>query len=276
MNYRRSLSHDGTLYITQTNLLFYCGLFGLTKVVSIPLEFILTIVKKESDKIVITKKKATNTVPTTSFVRIYFLIIKKLFKFLFILKKITFKDSLKCDEAYDLISSVLKNIKVIHEEKKGSSTVPDLKTKSLIHDSSFALDTDLPTKEDWQLILEGAQRISYKAGSVISKEGEYFQRIYQILIGTCRVEKIINGKTEELAKLHNGDIFGELSFLEKTRASASVLADTDVEIVVIEGYSLGALFEVKSGLGGRFFKYLSSVIQKRYTRRILQLIEKEK
>lgn len=56
-----------------------------------------------------------------------------------------------------------------------------------------------------------------------------------------------------LARIEEGDIFGELSFLEGSAASASVIADSDqVVLYCMEGQVLNHLFEWKPELAARF------------------------
>jgi CRP-like cAMP-binding protein len=55
-------------------------------------------------------------------------------------------------------------------------------------------------------------------------------------------------------------MFGEVTFLAGGRATASVVADTPVELYRIEGYYIHILFRLKEGLAGRFYHLISSVL----------------
>lgn len=46
------------------------------------------------------------------------------------------------------------------------------------------------TSEDWKLILGGAKRLIAKQGTVIVSQNSNFQRIFQIIRGTCRIERV--------------------------------------------------------------------------------------
>jgi len=127
--------------------------------------------------------------------------------------------------------------------------------------------------EDWDLILKGLKVISFKKDHFIIHQHQQYQRIYQIVKGSCRVETIPTTTTNSdsntdqpaaplvVGRIGEKEIFGEISFLRKTGATASVVADTDVDVYVIEGYFLNILFDkADRALCGRFYNYLCSVL----------------
>jgi len=62
----------------------------------------------------------------------------------------------------------------------------------------------------------------------------------------------------------NDSIFGEISFLEGTAATASVVAnEPDTVVRVLESYYLDVLFDYYPGLSGRFYHYLATVLATR-------------
>ena len=74
--------------------------------------------------------------------------------------------------------------------------------------------------------------LHYNKGELIMKEGDYGISIYKVLKGHVRVLKESGDKEIPLATLGSGEIFGEMTFLNKlleTR-SASVRAVEDVEL----------------------------------------------
>jgi len=56
--------------------------------------------------------------------------------------------------------------------------------------------------------------------------------------------------------------FGEISFLRGT-ATATVIANDDIDIYVIEAEYLKRLFHKNDRLAARFFKYLAIVLERR-------------
>lgn len=45
------------------------------------------------------------------------------------------------------------------------------------------------TSVDWELILRGAKRITFRKDALIVAEGSTMQRIFQVVKGHCRIEK---------------------------------------------------------------------------------------
>ena len=71
----------------------------------------------------------------------------------------------------------------------------------------------------------------------------------------------------EVSTMSENETFGEISFLfsrkSPFKASASVVADTDVELYIIEGSWVNILFVKYPGMAGRFYHYLASVLAHR-------------
>lgn len=62
------------------------------------------------------------------------------------------------------------------------------------------------------------------------------------------------------------EIFGEMNVLEKRPASASVVADSDVEVYSLQENLLSMLWAVDPGLEGRYYRYLASTLARRLKR----------
>jgi CRP-like cAMP-binding protein len=93
------------------------------------------------------------------------------------------------------------------------------------------------------MILKGAKKLVFQKEFPILKQGDNYQKIFQITQGNCKIVK----DRETLGIIKTGEIFGEMSFLEGGAASADVIAVDVVELFVIEGYFIKRLLEV-----GRF------------------------
>jgi len=136
-----------------------------------------------------------------------------------------------------------------------------------------------PTEDEWTKILEGTRSIQFsKDDYVITQEHEQPQRLYQIACGSCRIEKTTeDGQTVVIGVIATDSIFGEIAFLVGPggRATASVVANEDTVVNVIEGYYLNILFEYYSGLSGRFYHFLGSAIAKRIKMREAALLKRE-
>ena len=89
---------------------------------------------------------------------------------------------------------------------------------------------DKQNGEDTALLIN---RLHYKKGDLIVKEGDYGISIYKIVEGKVTITKESEGKDVFLAELESGDIFGEMTFLGRTdkprNASARAQEDSIVE-----------------------------------------------
>lgn len=264
VSYRRNIAYYGTLYITQKSICFFAQVFGFNKKKELPLRDVVKLEKDKKRRIEITMKNYDDPIQETK-VAIY-----------------TFENPSERDGAYNLINNIWKNYKESKYEistfdKKPVQQVKEHKSEALeaLGRSSFFSEKDLPTREDWTLILKGAKYVTFEKDQFIIREGEYFQRLSQVLMGKCRIEKTIRNQQKVLGHIDVGEIVGELSFLQGKPASASVIANEHVELFMIEGYSLNVLFDLKPGLAGRFYKYLSTIIEKRLNLREKQLCEEK-
>eukprot|EP01104_Vermistella_antarctica_P014160 TRINITY_DN4411_c0_g1_i1.p1 TRINITY_DN4411_c0_g1~~TRINITY_DN4411_c0_g1_i1.p1 ORF type:complete len:1113 (+),score=294.82 TRINITY_DN4411_c0_g1_i1:230-3568(+) len=145
-----------------------------------------------------------------------------------------------------------------------------LQQHSSLEDGSFLEKrVGLPSAVDWEIMLLGGTEMQFKRGDVILKQGDRFQRIYQVCDGECRIEKTWTDedgtpRQKELGIMGADETFGEISFLLGGGATASVIASSDdVEIFMIEAEFLKRLFNSDPGLAGRFFTYLSVLLERR-------------
>lgn len=120
---------------------------------------------------------------------------------------------------------------------------------------SFALN-DHSSKElhdeDWEILLAGSKKLTFKPDEVIIKEGEVFRKIYYINKGTCSVYK----EDLLLTNLHEHDTFGAISFFQGSGATATVKAKEAVEVVIIDGKFIDDLATTNSTVVAGFYKYL--------------------
>ncbi len=87
---------------------------------------------------------------------------------------------------------------------------------------------------------------SVMPGEVIIRKGEFAQRMYFIVAGEVEVDL-----ENDVAVLHDGDFFGELGVLYKIRRTATVTANTFVELLQLENRDFEALLETNPRLGER-------------------------
>lgn len=120
------------------------------------------------------------------------------------------------------------------------------------------------TLDDHRLLLEQAERCTYARNTTILEEGSHRTALFFIERGAARVERTHFGRGVSIARIGSGDVFGELSFLESTAASASVVADEDdTEVAVLDGSRVYSLLASVPGLAARFYQSLATVLSHR-------------
>jgi CRP-like cAMP-binding protein len=165
------------------------------------------------------------------------------------------------DEVFDMMESLWLSSNNI--TNSNNSTREFGRDRSLTRTGNLEkediVDAEALTQSNWDLLLQGAKIQKYKKENAIIREGENFQRIYQMISGQCRIEK----GNKCLGVMYAGQMFGEISFLVSGGATASVIADSDeVEIYVLEGYYINILFAMRPELAGKFYKHLASCLQR--------------
>lgn len=113
------------------------------------------------------------------------------------------------------------------------------------------------TAQDYNLLFEKAEIVSYAQHEVILKEGRLSQAIYLIRKGIVRIERAASGRDVAIAFLEPGEVFGEMSFLEDVPTSAAVIAQDRVEVCILDQQNLYSLLTSVPGLSNRFYQSLA-------------------
>jgi CRP-like cAMP-binding protein len=116
------------------------------------------------------------------------------------------------------------------------------------------------TANDWALIADKASRVHFKKGEVLVQHGKRANGVYLLFKGTARV-KIPSQPAARM--IGAGEICGEMSFLEDAPASASVIAEEDVEAYHLDRPTLQSLFELFPHLGSRFYRSVATNLSRR-------------
>jgi len=112
---------------------------------------------------------------------------------------------------------------------------------------------------DRKLLSSRSKKLTFAAGQALIREGDPSWALYVVTEGTARVER--NGKA--IATMSEGDIFGEMSFLESGNASATVTAQDDLSVELIESRELLQTFESFPHLGARFYRSIAVTLSRR-------------
>jgi CRP-like cAMP-binding protein len=77
------------------------------------------------------------------------------------------------------------------------------------------------------------------------------------------VEVARDGKLVELARLSSGALFGEMSYLEKSVASANVFTEVAAEVLKVDRNVMRQLLDLPDGFGERFYHSLAVTVSHR-------------
>lgn len=106
-------------------------------------------------------------------------------------------------------------------------------------------------------IAKHAQQVAVKAGEVLAKQGSKGWEFFFIIEGKAQVQK--DGKA--IRKLTSGDFFGEISLIDQEPRTATVIADTDMILLVVDTRSFAHLLETIPGLQGKIILALCRYIR---------------
>lgn len=119
------------------------------------------------------------------------------------------------------------------------------------------------TSNDWALIRDKSRELKFHKDQWIIQEGLIGSTLYVLKSGRARVERVSASKSVRIATLEPGDVCGEMAFIEKGKASASVVADEDVTAEALDTATLSTLFESFPHVGARFFRSLALILSQR-------------
>ena len=137
-------------------------------------------------------------------------------------------------------------------------------------------------------LLAGARRRTYEPGAMILEQGQAYAKTLGVVAeGRVRVLRRLNVRASyrvdkesgrvagqrsgaeapetrvELARLGEGAIFGELSFLDQDQISADVVAETTAAIQFIDGDEIAGFMARDAGFAGRFYQSLALTLSRR-------------
>ncbi len=134
--------------------------------------------------------------------------------------------------------------------------------------SEFKIFKGLSLEELDKIIPLGIEK-KYDEDEVIIEEDSKGSDIYVILKGRVNVEiKMSSSQSSgssgmRVTTLREGEVFGEISFLEGGRRSAGVIALDKISVLKIDGEKLYKLFDRDNHLGYLIMRNISSILSQR-------------
>lgn len=103
-----------------------------------------------------------------------------------------------------------------------------------------------------------------KRGQILFREGEDGEEMFIVLRGSIVISKPVTGRVEQvLARIGPGDFFGEMSLFDRSPRSATVQADSDVTLLVLDREAMRRLTELSPRAAAAFFHALVQVFIER-------------
>lgn len=107
----------------------------------------------------------------------------------------------------------------------------------------------------WELV-RASNWQTYPAGTTIIQEGEVDDSFYILLSGVVSIDK----SGQHIGNLQDGDCFGEMGFLSKTKRTATVVSKTEVALIKVNS---STLTRAEQGTQLRFLNaFVSTVINR--------------
>jgi CRP-like cAMP-binding protein len=103
-----------------------------------------------------------------------------------------------------------------------------------------------------------------RKGQVLFREGDPGEEMFLVRDGTILVSKAVTGKVEQvLARFGSGDFFGEMSLFDRSPRSATIQAESEAALLVLDRQNLTELIEVNPRAAAAFFHGLVQVFIER-------------
>ena len=119
---------------------------------------------------------------------------------------------------------------------------------------------------DWACLMQAGSRRRFRANDVVAAEGSDDRALFFVLEG--RLQTVIGEgrKRRMLSPIPTGSVFGELSFLDGAPRSATVIAETDVEVLRLAFADFETLARSRPALAHQLLLDLSRLLVMRVRR----------
>ncbi len=131
---------------------------------------------------------------------------------------------------------------------------------------------DLSNEEIKRFLTTGVI-LNVKKGDKIVRKGDIGNEMFVILSGSVDVRGRVDNKDCSVAKFGKGDIFGEMGFLDHTKRSADVIAEADMEILVLTQSFLRKSMRMIPDTAAKILFNLSVILCERLRTNTVNLIE---
>ena len=128
--------------------------------------------------------------------------------------------------------------------------------------STIPLFKGLDGKEISEVIRAG-KILKLKADEYVFRAGDEGNEMYVIISGSVRVEKVVGGSRQIVARFDSGQIFGEIAFVANILRTADIIAEAELEVLEISGAFLQELIEKLPQTAAKILFNLSLILCER-------------
>ena len=107
------------------------------------------------------------------------------------------------------------------------------------------------------------ENLPMKNGDVILKEGDIGPGLFIIMSGNVGVFKSDGSGNCEISELTPGDHFGEISLLESTVTTASIIAKKEGELLKVDGNEFMDFMDDNPVIANKIYKQLLKILSRR-------------
>lgn len=126
-------------------------------------------------------------------------------------------------------------------------------------------------EDDLRWIVYKGKLQTLQAGEILIHEGKPITALYIVLKGTLKVYINPNNNYRELAYLSEGELVGEISFLDNRTPVATVEAVETTELLAIPRYELTSKIRNSSKFSARFYQGICLCLANRMRGTVRQL-----
>lgn len=130
------------------------------------------------------------------------------------------------------------------------------KDSHLDHLASISLFSALSRKE-LQRVAKASDEVTVKQGHELVRQGDVGREMFVIVDGTATVKR--NGR--KVASVGPGSAIGEMALLDKGPRTASIVADTDLTVLVLGAREFGGVIDDVPGLAHKIMATLATRIR---------------
>jgi len=123
------------------------------------------------------------------------------------------------------------------------------------------------TEDEKKLVTERMHKESFRIGEYVFKEDDTGERLYHVEKGAVSLIKSIGADLDKTVLIApEGSIFGEFSFMDASRRSASALVTVDAVLLGLDRKDFDALVQQYPAIGTRLYNNLLVTLIQRVRR----------